>query len=170
MSRSNANRFCIPESDPILTVTNSFQPLYILSPTPKNLQSLRNGLECLDEYLVREEGKQANAKSAEETLKEAQARQRALVKLAYDDDRREKQMRDEMEKQRRDAVALALARAAEESPRQPEAELQDENVVEPLHSTLPLRDGDSKRSAAARAEHEYDSEDMSDVEDRVGGQ
>lgn len=79
MSRSNANRFCIPESDPILTVANSFQPLYILPPTPKNLQSLRNGLECLDEYLAREEGKQANAKSAEETLKEAQARQRALA-------------------------------------------------------------------------------------------
>ena len=86
------------------------------------------------------------------------------MKLAYDDDRREKQMRDEMEKQRRDAVALARARAAEESPRQPEAELQDENVVEPLHSTLPLHGGDLKQSATARAEHEYDSEDMSDVE------
>jgi len=151
----------------------NFQPLYIFSPTPKNVQSLRNGLECLDEYVAREEAKQANAKSAKETLKEAQARQRALVKLAYDDDRREKQLRDEMEKQRRDAVVLSHARAAEESPSQPEAELQEEGSDDPppynsaLYSTLPLRGGDPTHGTDGGVESEYGSGNSSDAEDHM---
>lgn len=71
--------FVAPYPNSVLTIPDSFQPFYILAPTPKNLQSLRNGLECLDEYIARAEAKQADAKSAKETLQEVQARQRALV-------------------------------------------------------------------------------------------
>jgi len=136
-----------------------FQPLYIFSPTPKNVQSLRNGLDCLDEYIAREEVKQANANSAKETLKDVQARQRALVKLAYEDDRKEKQLRDEMERQRRDAVTLSRARAAAESPRQSESELHDDGDS-PSYST-PLCEDDAvhRRSTSVHSEMSSDSDD-----------
>jgi hypothetical protein len=91
------------------------------------------------------------------------------VKLAYEDDRREKQMRDEMEKQRRDAVTLSRARAAEESPGQPETELGDEPPPYngPLYSTLPLRGGDSTHGTGEQAEQVCDDEDMTDVGEGV---
>lgn len=91
------------------------------------------------------------------------------MKLAYEDDRREKQMRDEMEKQRRDAIALSHARAAEESPREPEAELGDDPPPYngPMYSALPLRGGDLTHPAGVQAEQRCDSVDTSDVEGSV---
>jgi len=88
-------------------------------------------------------------------------------------------MRDEMEKQRRDAVALSRARAAEESPRQPEAELQGEGSDDPppyngaLYSTLPLRGGDPTHGTDGGVEPECGCGDSSDAEgdmDEDGGE
>ena len=95
------------------------------------------------------------------------------MKLAYDDDRREKQLRDEMEKQRRDAVVLSRARAAEESQREPGAELQEEGSDDPppyngvSYSTLPLRGGDLTHGTDEGIESGYGSGDSSDAEDHM---
>ncbi|KAF9510854.1 hypothetical protein BS47DRAFT_41527 [Hydnum rufescens UP504] len=93
----------------------NFQPIYVFNPTPKNIRSLRNGADCLQEVVEREVTTKEHAKAARDAEKKAQARQRELVRLAYEDDRKEKHLRDELDRQRRDAIAQAQARAALET-------------------------------------------------------
>ncbi|KAF8341410.1 uncharacterized protein EI90DRAFT_3150540 [Cantharellus anzutake] len=93
----------------------NFQQIYVFDPTPKTLQSLRNGADCLNEVLQHHNDAVDQARRAKETEKAAQARRQELVRLAYEDDRKEKKARDEMEKQRREAVAARTAREALEA-------------------------------------------------------
>jgi len=80
------------------------------------------------------------------------------VRLAYEDDRKEKQLRDELDKQRRDAIAQAHARAALEA-----QELEDKDddlrvygppparsMPGPHHSILPFADGGGNASVNAQ--------------------
>jgi len=87
----------------------NFQMTYTFHPTPNNLKSLRNGADCLNEVVLRHTDAAEQARRAKETEKAAKARREELVRLAYEEDRREKKVRDEMEKQRREAVAAHAA-------------------------------------------------------------
>jgi len=87
----------------------NFQMIYIFKPTPDNMNSLRNGADCLNEVVLRHADAAERAQRANEAEKEAKAHRQELVRLAYEDDRKEKKVRDEMEKQRREAVAARAA-------------------------------------------------------------
>jgi len=87
----------------------NFQPLYVFHPTEKRLEDLRIGADVLREFVERKnETADRLAKNRAEE-KEAIARAAEVVRLAYDEDRKTKKMRDDMERQRRDAKASAAA-------------------------------------------------------------
>ncbi|KAJ7682770.1 hypothetical protein DFH06DRAFT_1464410 [Mycena polygramma] len=89
-----------------------FQPYYIFN--PRKMQHLRIGADMLREAVsLGEETRAAQAKKEEKALAEAAAEK---IRLAFEDDRKMKLLRDELEKERRDARIAAAARHAEMRP------------------------------------------------------
>jgi len=86
---------------------NNFQPYYTFN--RKHIQDLQMGAALLKEYITLEtekEGRAAKAKKNEKAAHEAAAER---VKLAFMDDRKTKEQRDEIEREQRAARALQLA-------------------------------------------------------------
>ncbi|KAJ7781208.1 hypothetical protein B0H16DRAFT_1497439 [Mycena metata] len=109
-----------------------FQPYYQWRQTPKRMHALRIGAEMLQEAVSlgsEKEARMAQAKKEEKAAADAVAEK---IRLAYEDDRKMKLMRDELEKERRDArIAAAARRAAtrESAPPEPEDEEEDEELM-----------------------------------------
>ncbi|KAJ7047338.1 hypothetical protein C8F04DRAFT_1058469 [Mycena alexandri] len=111
-----------------------FQPYYTFHPTSKRMHTLRIGAEMLQEAVSlgsEKEARMAQAKKEEKAAADAVAEK---IRLAYEDDRKMKLMRDELEKERRDArIAAAARRAAtrESAPTEPQDEDEDEDDFMP---------------------------------------
>jgi len=88
-----------------------FQPYYTFN--PRKTQNLRIGADMLREAVdlgSEKEARAAQAKKEEKTVADAAAEK---IRLAFEDDRKMKLLRDELEKERRDARIAAAARRAE---------------------------------------------------------
>jgi len=88
----------------------NFQPFYVHAKARQ--RELRVGAAMLGEAMTREEEKSKREQTV--VANERQSKQSASekVKLNFEDDRREKQLRDQMERERREAKARADAQAA----------------------------------------------------------
>lgn len=86
-----------------------FQPYYSFHSTPKNMDNLRIGASVLKEAVDRINQKHEQAKLNKVDPKAVQKQIAQKVKLAYEDDRKEKKRRGELEKQVREARAAAAA-------------------------------------------------------------
>jgi len=80
---------------------DNFQPYYIFN--PRSLEDLQLGATILRDYLDLVSDKKARAEYASKTSKAAQEEAATKVKLASIDDRKNKLLRDELEKERRTA-------------------------------------------------------------------
>jgi len=87
----------------------NFQPLYIFHPNPKRLEDLQIGADVLREFVERKNEEADRVAKGRADEKAAAARAAEIVRLAYEEDRKAKKMRDDMERQRRDAVARVAA-------------------------------------------------------------
>ncbi|KAG8798905.1 hypothetical protein FRC17_007288 [Serendipita sp. 399] len=84
-----------------------FQPYYTFLDTPRNRDTLRIGASVLSEALDRIVQKAEQDKLNRVDQKALQREIAQKVKLAYEDDRKEKKRRDELERQAREARARA---------------------------------------------------------------
>jgi len=109
---------------------DNFQPYYAHSASRK--RELRVGASILAEALEREELKIRKKQETKETKKQLAESISRQVKLNYEEDRREKQLRDQMEKQRRLAASSAIA---DDSP--------SPATPSPATATIPLKGGAS---------------------------
>ncbi|KDQ21045.1 hypothetical protein BOTBODRAFT_169708 [Botryobasidium botryosum FD-172 SS1] len=137
----------------------NFQPFYKFKPTEKHLTSLRIGANVLREFADREAAKEEAGKGKKESVQEAQARQRRNALLAFEDDRRQRMLRDRLEKERQNTILLAAqgnaaaATRAEASAHTASAHsvaasriINDESVANPpAYDTLLLHGGDGIR-------------------------
>jgi len=131
----------------------NFQPFYSFSPTPKNMNNLRIGAAVLKEALDRNAQKVEQAKLNRVDPKAVQREIALKVKLAYEDDRKEKKQRDELEKQVREARAAAAAKKAAAGPPTPNS---------PQKSSFIRPEGNADLDDEADEEyHEGDEELMS---------
>ncbi|KAF9567320.1 hypothetical protein CPC08DRAFT_814195 [Agrocybe pediades] len=85
----------------------NFQPYYTFQ--RQHEESLRIGAVILKEYLDVENEKQERAERSKKNEKAAKEEAALKVKLAYMDDRKAKELRDEMERQQRQAREAAAA-------------------------------------------------------------
>ncbi|CAA7259800.1 unnamed protein product [Cyclocybe aegerita] len=89
---------------------HNFQPYYRFH--HRHMEELQIGTKVLKEFVSLEAERQeriAKAKAGEKAAREAAAE---LVKLAFMDDRKNKELRDEMDKEQREGRAIAARRAA----------------------------------------------------------
>ncbi|KIM46147.1 hypothetical protein M413DRAFT_305023 [Hebeloma cylindrosporum] len=97
---------------------NNFQPYYTFH--RKHMEDLQMGAGILKEYITLETEKQERAARAKKSEKAAHDAAAERVKLAFIDDRKTKEQRDEIEREQRAAravqAALAAAAAASTSP------------------------------------------------------
>ncbi|KAJ6539379.1 hypothetical protein B0H19DRAFT_1178767 [Mycena capillaripes] len=114
----------------------NFQPFYAFN--PRRIQNLRIGAEMIREALAAVEEKEtraAQARKEEKAVAEAAAEK---IRLAYEDDRKMKILRDELEKERRDArIAAAARRAEEKKKRETTRQESPDQEDEEQDSTMP---------------------------------
>jgi len=91
----------------------SFQPYYLWRPTPENVSDLRIGTFVLKEHQAKIVAKEEQSKVVKMSKKETDEDVARRVKLAFEDDRKTRAMRDQMEKQRRLAREAARANSPE---------------------------------------------------------
>ncbi|KAJ6599035.1 hypothetical protein DFH09DRAFT_1303593 [Mycena vulgaris] len=116
-----------------------FQPFYTFN--PRRMDHLRIGADMLREAIALESEKQARAvqsKKEEKAVADAAAEK---IRLAYEDDRKMKLLRDQLEKERRDARIAAAARLAEmrdsAPPETPNEDGEDEDEEKEDDGTMP---------------------------------
>ncbi|KAJ7498889.1 hypothetical protein FB451DRAFT_13759 [Mycena latifolia] len=88
-----------------------FQPYYSFN--PRRMDNLRIGADMLREAIALESDKQARAAQSKKEEKAVADAAAEKIRLAYEDDRKMKLLRDQLEKERRDARIAAAARRAE---------------------------------------------------------
>jgi len=88
-----------------------FQPFYTFN--PRRMDNLRIGAEMLRETVALMSDKEARAAQSKKEEKAAADAAAEKIRLAYEDDRKMKLLRDELEKERRTARMAAAARRAE---------------------------------------------------------
>ncbi|KAJ7095419.1 hypothetical protein B0H15DRAFT_112395 [Mycena belliarum] len=111
-----------------------FQPYYTFN--PRRMVNLRIGADMLREVIALESDKQARAvhsKKEEKAVADAAAEK---IRLAYEDDRKMKLMRDQLEKERRDA-RIAAARRAELRDSAPQSSPDEEGNESEDEGTMP---------------------------------
>jgi len=86
-----------------------FQPYYVFH--RRHMDDLRIGAAILKEYIDVETSKQERAERSKQNEKAARDAAALRVKLAYMDDRKNKELRDEMERQQRESRAAKSAAA-----------------------------------------------------------
>ncbi|KAG8907023.1 hypothetical protein FRB99_005543 [Tulasnella sp. 403] len=93
----------------------SFQPYYLWRPTPENFSLLRIGTFVLQEHKAKVMAKEEQSKVKKPTKEQINAEIAAKVKLAYEDDRKARALRDKLEKQRRQALQEATEQAQQQA-------------------------------------------------------
>jgi len=113
----------------------NFQPYYSFVASPRNQDNLRIGASVLKETVDRIKLKEEQERLNRVDPKAVQREIAMKVKLAYDDDRKEKKLRDELERQGREARAANRGAAPTSSaPRSISGLPAEENLNEEFHT------------------------------------
>ncbi|CCA66584.1 hypothetical protein PIIN_00267 [Serendipita indica DSM 11827] len=144
-----------------------FQPYYSFMATPANLNRLRIGAAVLHESLDRIIQKAEQEKLNRVDPKAVQKEIAQKVKMAYEDDRKEKKRRDEMEKQARSTRVTGGTRPISTSKRPPIADYRPGPPGRTIGEKTPEPTEGDEANEAPEQEQEDGDEDEDDEYDEA---